>query len=449
MGDSVEEAPVDPMVARALARYDTAATTLADTGDESVEQLNALLAAEAAFDAEAETQQQYPVSYSERGFPIDMRPPFSKIAVAEAEYARLVAAGAYADAVRMLVVRATLVRFVYGDPSPRLARAYLTLAKAYWELREMPAQAAQHTRTALDIWKKVAKTNADLADPAAAKLFLVEAHVVLGSALHALGRAADAEKALGKADRVLDSVAAEARPAALELQLTHSLGRVCAACGKHDLACEFFRRAIDIARADANGKPRLAVLFEELGAAELQRAQPARGVESLEQSKALQAELAGPESKEVADSTLAIARAYIRADDDARAEACLCEALQVYVNKFGAHDERTIELNDELARLLLRCRRLPDAVQLMKRILVVKTEVHGTAAVQTADAHQLFGAVRLAQGKLNYATKHLRTALKIYRHSYGPAHVQTVKTEKMLAALAAGDQQDKPRFSAF
>eukprot|EP00048_Salpingoeca_helianthica_P008088 m.118288 g.118288 ORF g.118288 m.118288 type:complete len:450 (+) comp14508_c0_seq1:268-1617(+) len=449
MEEGKDAAELDPVVARALARYDTSTTTLADTGDETNEQLAALLAAQADYDAQAEIAQDYPVCYSERGFPIDMRPPFSKIAVAEAEYARLVAEGAHVEAVRVLVVRTTLIKFVYGDPSPRLARAYLTLAKAYWELRELPGPAAQHARTALDCWKRVGKTDGDLADPLASKLFVTEAHTALGTALHALGRAAEAEKALGKADRVLDSIDAAARPAALELQLTHSLARVCAACGKHDIACEFFRRAIEIARADTvNGKARLAVLFEELGACEGQR-EPARAVASLEHSRALHADLAGPDSEAAAASALALARAHIRAGDDARAEAALCEALEVYVTQFGPHDERTIQLNDELARLLLRCRRLHDAAQLMKRVLVVKTEVYGAAAVQTADAHQLCGAVRLAQGKLNHATKHLRTALKIYRHVYGPAHAQTMKTEKMLSAIVANKDDDKPRFSAY
>lgn len=52
---------------------------------------------------------------------------------------------------------------------------------------------------------------------------------------------------------------------------------------------------------------------------------------------------------------------------------------------------------DELARLLLRTRRLGDATQLLKRLLTVKAETYGAHSVEAADTHQLFGAVRLAQ----------------------------------------------------
>jgi hypothetical protein len=42
MDAAKEDAESDPLVARALARYDTDTTTFADTGDETAEQLEAI-----------------------------------------------------------------------------------------------------------------------------------------------------------------------------------------------------------------------------------------------------------------------------------------------------------------------------------------------------------------------------------------------------------------------
>lgn len=68
---------------------------------------------------------------------------------------RLLETGDYENAVRVLVVRATLVKFVFGERSSRLAHAHLTISKAYWELRALAPQALQHAKTALTIWKLV------------------------------------------------------------------------------------------------------------------------------------------------------------------------------------------------------------------------------------------------------------------------------------------------------
>lgn len=71
--------------------------------------------------------------------------------------------------------------------------------------------------------------------------------------------------------------------------------------------------------------------------------------------------------------------------------------------------------------LLARRERYNDAVRLLKRVLTLKTNLYGERSMEVAKSHELFGNIRLAQGEIDVALKHLRKAEALYKDLKGIA----------------------------
>lgn len=64
-------------------------------------------------------EQPHAVVLAEDGTEIDMRPPLFKLKAVENEYSTMLQGQAYADAVRLLVVRLALTKIVFGEQHTR------------------------------------------------------------------------------------------------------------------------------------------------------------------------------------------------------------------------------------------------------------------------------------------------------------------------------------------
>lgn len=196
---------------------------------------------------------------AETGRSVDMRPPLVKLLAAGEEYELLLAAGDAPAAVRTLVSRVALARVAYGPSHLRVARAMLTLARGYLELRALPAQALQHARHAQAAYRELraAEEKRGAADdtrgvPGAARhareiqRLGAEVYLVMAQALCARKQYAEAKRCLARAERALAALGAHA-DAGLDLALARGYGAVLPHTGETALACEFLVRAVDLA----------------------------------------------------------------------------------------------------------------------------------------------------------------------------------------------------------
>lgn len=125
------------------------------------------------------------------------------------------------------------------------------------------------------------------------------------------------------------------------------------------------------------------------------------------------------------------------------AEAPLTEALRIYTAIGGPEHKQALAMQEELIKLMIRIERYSDAVRLLKATLSLKCFTYGDRSSEVADTHQLLGNVRLIQGKLNIAIKHLKQARDIFSSRHGPAHIKTTRAAETLASIEAGKPKHK------
>eukprot|EP00051_Salpingoeca_urceolata_P024376 m.427204 g.427204 ORF g.427204 m.427204 type:complete len:192 (-) comp20226_c1_seq15:35-610(-) len=133
----------------------------------------------------------------------------------------------------------------------------------------------------------------------------------------------------------------------LDVDLAHTLGRLCMLRGATDTAAEFLQKAVELAEALPQSPPDTSLqLLRDL--ATVQAGQPGQMAETCIRARDLTKETFGLFSVEHADSNVALARAYLAGSDDENARTCLLEARKVYVEHLGAQDPDTVAVEVRL-----------------------------------------------------------------------------------------------------
>lgn len=408
------------------------------------------------------------------GNQVDMRPPELQIKVTEKDYADFYDAGLYLDAMRRLVARLAYAKLAHGKEHVEVVKAQLTVAKAYLELQELPKQALQHTAEAYKLFTALKRGKQLAANPISRMLLEAELLAVLGVCHCRLGKTtaelAVAEQHLRHAVVTYSQVPGR-RDHALEQQVTRGMGEVCAKQRKFAMTAEYLRHAVQlVSKANGPDDHELIGLYQQLGAAESHLDHGSAVSESFTKARKLVEAQHGPSSIERAETSVVHAKALMRLGTEGSAEVELSKALVIYLGHIGEpaagagptaelmtggdaedyrevtpYELRVLQIQDELAGVLIRSERYKPAVQLLKNLLASKCRAFGSASLAVAKGHRLFGNVRLAQGKLNFGIKHLRQAERIFKKELGSNHAKTKAVQQTLLALGDGPAESAPK----
>lgn len=397
------------------------------------------------------------------GNQVDMRPPELQVKVAEKDYSDFYDAGLYLDAVRRLVARMAYAKLANGKEHVAVVKAQLTLAKAYLELQHLPKQALKHTEEAYTLFTTLKRTNQLTANPVSRMLLEAELLAMLGTCCCRLAKTTAelsvAEQHFRHAVITYAQIAGR-RDCTLEQNVTRGMGEVCAKQRKFALAAEYLRHAVKLVlKANGPNDHELIVLYQQLGAAESHLDNEAQAADAFTKVQKLQH---GAESVEIAEASLVHAKALIRLGKESAAEAELTKALAIYFHDIGGsiaeagpytslmieghnHGDafrevssmelRVLQIQDELAGVLIRSARYNPAVKILKNLLVSKCWAFGTESLAVAKGNRLLGNVRLAEGKVKLGISCLRTAEKIFLKELGAAHSKTRAVQQTLKAL--------------
>lgn len=135
---------------------------------------------------------------------IDARPPHVQLLACEEEYCQLLQKKEHRLAIHSLVTRVSLLRLVYGRLHIRVARALVTVGRAYFELLNYHKQALDHGRRVQDMYTKLKASrkehhlrNHELMELSTSALLLI------GQALVETGNPIEGEQALTRSLHLL------------------------------------------------------------------------------------------------------------------------------------------------------------------------------------------------------------------------------------------------------
>ncbi|CAG2237738.1 unnamed protein product [Mytilus edulis] len=303
------------------------------------------------------------------------------------------------EAIRELVRCIALTRIVYGANHWKLAESHADLAEAYLDLKGLAPQADYHAESAKTIMLNTVATYTTEQEKADVIFILFKIHHTQGRALTEMKQYSDAEKALSKADRTCHDFSrltcvSDDECDEMEIKYCHATARLYWKQKKHARSAAQFDKLLDLMKRQY-------------------------GPDSMDLATDLYLQshtIAGANYREgstkMVDTGLALAQAYIR---------------------YGPQHKKTIEVQDELARLLIRTDRQEDGLDILKSTLPDKCEIYGDYSEQVSDTHKLTASVHLSQEIL----RNLSECLNIEQIVLGKNHRKTKDTERTIDILMA------------
>ncbi|XP_077987971.1 tetratricopeptide repeat protein 23-like [Glandiceps talaboti] len=404
---------------------------------------------------------------------INMTPPEELLETTERR-AKKYSKKKYADrAIRELIRCNALSRIIYGDGHWRLAETHANLANGYLLLKGLSSQANYHAGIAKNIMLTGVHNSSSVTEKARLHYVLIRIYFVLGRSLTMMKKYPEAEHNLLKAEKISDernklAGIDEYEQADIDIKIAIALGKLCISQNKTALGANCFDKAIDLIKKNyGKDSPELIPVYQDLGRLEQSKDKHAnhdRAIEMYLQAHSIATVSYSGQSDEVAQTAHMLALAYAEADTEeteVSAERYLDESLGIYQVVHGPHHGKTIEVQDDLCKLLLRTDRTEDAVTLLKTVIESKGVCYGDMSEQVADAYKLFGSIRLSEGKMDRALKHFKRCLSIQTALYGSNHKKTKNTQQTVEmllqspSLAAqnakskeGQLKSRPRFNA-
>ncbi|KAL3886029.1 hypothetical protein ACJMK2_026053 [Sinanodonta woodiana] len=410
---------------------------------------------------------------------VNMTPPDRLLKIAEKKAGRYAERGKVDKSVKERIRCLALTRIVYGSFHWKMAQSHVQLAEAYLELKGYAVQAEYHTQNAMDIMLNSVHTTSTETEKAEVFRVLFQLNYTLGKAQTMMKKYAEADTSFLKADRAYQALAklscvTDDECEDLELQLTHVMARLSWRQKKHAVSATQLDKVLELAsRRYGEDSVQLIPIYQDFMI-------PSSLTQHLEQSKGrhanhkkviemfLQAHsIAGANYKdsiELVDTALALAQAYSctgKEEAESSAEKYLNECLATCTTVHGPEHTKTLEIQDELARLLVRTGREEDALGMLRSSIGAKAEVYGDYSEVVSDTYKLIASIYLAQGNIEKSLRTYKKCLNIETHVLGKNHRKTKDTERTIDILIASpsvsskfvlnnedELKKRPRFSA-
>lgn len=405
---------------------------------------------------------------------VNMTPPDKLLEKANRIAKKLSAAKKADKAVRERIKILALARIVYGSSHWKLAEAHVNLAEDYLELKGFNAQAEYHTENAMTIMLNSVTTTTSEQEKADVFGILFQINYIQGKAQMAMKKYTEAENAFTKADRAYQarsklSCVTDDECDDMEIKLTQATARLSWRQKKYAVAGTQYDKVIDLTkRRYGQDAVELIQLYQEGGRLEQSKGRHAnhdKAIDMFLQAHSIAAAIYKYASEEIVDTALALAQAYAstgREEAESSAESYLNECLSSCTTVYGPDHQKTLEVQDELARLLIRTEREADALEMLKSSLPLKNEVYGDYSENVADTHKLIASVYLAQGNIEKSLRSYKKCLNIEVLVLGKNHRKTKDTERTIDILMASpglskkfvlntedELKKRPRFNAF
>ncbi|XP_062513612.1 tetratricopeptide repeat protein 23-like [Corticium candelabrum] len=380
-------------------------------------------------------------------------------------------------AVRSLVRCLALTRIVHGDDSWRRAHIHSELATAYLELQDMPMQAVKHSQTAVDMTIRLyQKLKGDMIETGSENYgdddqlgkrsnqnlieiltVLSSAHFGLGKALFALGKYAEGEAALVNAQQYADELQCSSTYSnqVTTVEIYKALGLCCLKQKKTRLAGDYLdqaeKLAINLYGEDA---VQMIDIHQNMGKVRQQRNELEGAVEEYLKAFSIAVTRNGQESASAAGAGHCLAAAYLAiggSDAETVAEGYLNDCLAIYQRLHGPQSKKSVEIQKELCRLMLRMSRHKEATELLLEVVRASCLVYGDPSAEVAASYKLLGTVFLSQGHVDRTLVQYQKSYEMFRTVCGPRHKQTVDVQQKIDMLArsstAGAETTKKSFN--
>lgn len=366
-----------------------------------------------------------------------------------------------------------LTRIVYGSTHWKLAEAHVSLAEDYLELKGYNAQAEYHSENAMAIMQTSVTTTSGEREKADVFEILFRINYVLGKAKMALKKFSEADTALLKADRAYQacsklSCVTDDECDEMEIKLSEVTARLSWRQKKYAVAGTQFDKVIDLTRRRyGDDAVELIPIYQECGRLEQSKGRHAnheKAIEMFLQAHSVAAANYKDASVELVDTALALAKAYAstgREEAESSAESYLNECLSSCTTVYGPGHKKTLEVQDELARLLVRTLRESEALEMLKSSISLKNETYGDYSEQVSDTYKLMGSIHLAEGNIEKALRCYKKCQNIENLVLGKNHKKCKDTERTIDLLMASpglskkfvlskndELKNRPRFNA-
>lgn len=348
---------------------------------------------------------------------------------------------------------APLVRLVYSEQDWKYADACIKLSKAYLDFRKLGPQAVKHAELAKSLILSC-NTPQGSAEKNSFIRCIVEVYLCLGRSLTLVGeKYKEAENALLKSWQVLKSI----KQSSIEMPLPSvnkhtdvskkeiklALADLYIATKQIDKAVSSLTYVVNMITEKGSDKDEnLIPLYGKLAKTEKMKKKSSINYDTIVEFRLKAHEISSnchdPNSIEVADTALALGRAYANIDSEQTqnaAETYFIEAQSAYKNCLGDEDPKTLKVGDELARVWMRTDREEKALKALEKSINVKAEVLGECSGEVANTHKLIGGVYLSQGEVVKAHKYLSKCLVIETELYGSQHWKTNSTRDTITVV--------------
>ncbi|XP_067653801.1 tetratricopeptide repeat protein 23-like isoform X1 [Haliotis asinina] len=404
---------------------------------------------------------------------VDMTPPDDKLRDAQnraKKYSRLKKAD---KAIKEYVTCTALARIVYGNNHWKFAASHVDLAEAYLDLKGYAIQAEFHSDSAKDIMLHGVHTSSSHKEKADIYHVLIRVYYIMGKALTILKKYNEAEQALTKADRIsqerskLDCVTDDECDE-IDIKLYLAMARLSSKQKKYAVASAHYDKVLELMEIRYGRDSLLLIpVYHDYGRLEQSKGRHGNHEKIIELF--LQAHsIAGANHKtgsvELVDTALALAQAYAstgREEAEASAESYLNECQANCTAVHGPHHTKTLEVNDEIARLLIRTDRQDEAMTILKSSINPKSEVFGDYSEQVSDTYKMMASVHLSQGNIEKALRSYKKCHTIETLVLGKNHRKTKDTLRTMELLMASpgvsskfvlnkedELQKRPRFTS-
>eukprot|EP01135_Chromosphaera_perkinsii_P006127 Nk52_evm2s411 gene=Nk52_evmTU2s411 len=140
-----------------------------------------------------------------------------------------------------------------------------------------------------------------------------------------------------------------------------------------------------------------------------------------------------------------VAALKIEMGQEKEAEKYIKFIIKHHKSQYGERDERTLSIQNEYLKMLVRNEKHNKAIKLLKPIIEGSRDLYGDSSPQMGDNLKLLASIRLAQGHTKDALKIFNKVKIIYSSNYGPHHRQTVLVMQTIDMLAKTCEKP-PRF---
>ncbi|KAK6184804.1 hypothetical protein SNE40_007188 [Patella caerulea] len=404
---------------------------------------------------------------------IDMTPPDQKLHNCRLKAKKLEANKKADKAIHEYTKCLALSRIVYGNNHWKYAESHVNLAEAYLELKDYTAQAEYHSENAKNVMLHGIHTTSTQEEKADIYHVLTRIYYTLGKTYTSMKKYNEAEQALTKSNRIAEersilSCVTVDQMDEINQNLSLASARLHGKQKKYALASADYDKTLELMKIRyGEDALQLIPVYQEYGRLEQSKGRHAnhdKAIEQFLQAHSIASSHYKDGSMQSVDTALSLAQAYANtgqdeAEDSAKSYLNECVANCTIV--YGPHHAKTLEVQDELARLLIRTDNQEEAMSILKSSINPKSEVFGDYSESVSDTYKLMASVHLSQGNLEKALKAYKKCYGIETLVLGKNHKKTKESLKTMEILMsspgmsskfvldkADELQKRPRFNS-